>query len=84
MIGAFGMALLTGNFKTAAAIAAIPGAANLNARLMANPRFVNWLATNAEVPMTQFPVQLNILAQQAIDTGDEDLALAVAIMENME
>lgn len=81
MIGAFGMALLTGSFKTAAAIGSIPVLANLNARLITNPRFVRWLATNAETPIQQLPVQLNILAQEAAETGDRDLAYAVALME---
>lgn len=82
--GTTGGALLSalfGRLDIAAGIAGVVGSANLSARLMANQTFVRWLAVSTKVPPGAFAAQLNTLANIAKQTKDEDIALAVAILE---
>lgn len=83
--------LLTSGFAGSVALGSAPaaggilagiGAANLSARLMANPNFVKWLAKTTTVPQSTAASQINALAQVAKRTDDEDLATIVAILEN--
>lgn len=52
---------------------ALPVSANLMARLVTNPNYVNWLARTTTMPPSAFPTALNTLAQMAEQTGDPDL-----------
>lgn len=70
--------LATGNFGTAAAIAGGAGGANLSARLMTNPRFVQWLATSTKAPAAAGPALLNQLAQ----SDDPDIQEFVELAKN--
>lgn len=80
-VGAFGLAVITGQFETAAGIAAGVGALNMGARAMTNPSFVHWLARTSKMPAAAIPAQLAILSAQAAKTGDEDLALFAVTLE---
>lgn len=80
-VGAFALAAVSGNVPMMAKIGTVVGSANLAARLMTNPRFVRWLAQSTKHPTAHTPSLINNLAQQARDTGDEDLALAAAWLE---
>src|SRR6185295_14575079 len=62
-------ALATGNPKTAAAITAGIGGANLAARVMTNPNAVKWLAKTTKAPQSALPALIN----QAANSGDPDL-----------
>lgn len=76
------MALLTGRLDVAAGIGATAGVANLSGRLMANPRFVRWAARATNMPRGAYAAQVNQLAQWASASGDMDLALAAALLED--
>lgn len=78
----FVMSLVTGNFGAAGVIAGGVGSANLSARLMTNPTFVRWLATNSRVPSERIPIALNQLAQQA--QGDPDIEEFIASLQQQE
>lgn len=78
-VGGFALSLLTGQVGAAGTIAAGVGGANLMSRLMTNPRFVKWLAQSNKHPLAHAPSMINNLATQA--EGDEDIARAVAILE---
>jgi hypothetical protein len=80
-VGAFGLAVITGQFETAAGIAAGVGALNLSARLMTSPTVVHWLARTSTMPPSQLPSQIAILEKQAASTKDEDLALLAVILK---
>lgn len=67
---AFVMSALTGNIGTAAGIGAGAGAANLSARLMANPKFVSWLAKQTNRPVGTLPGQIGTLANIGKDDPD--------------
>lgn len=59
----FLISLFTGHPGGAAAIAGTATAANLSARLMTNPKFVNWLAKSTRAPIGAAPALINNLAQ---------------------
>lgn len=80
-VGSFFTALGTGQVGVAGGIGAGVGAANLAGRLMTNPRFVRWLAQTTKAPQGAYVAAVNSLATQAKQTGDVDLARAVAILE---
>lgn len=82
--GAAAISLLTGQFETAATIGGVAGMANLTSRLMANPRFVRWLAQSTKTPQGSYAAQVNLLAQMARSSGDEDLARAAALLESAQ
>ena len=69
---AFGVLLATGQLGGAGALAVGAGAANVQARLMTNPKVVHWLAKTTAAPAEQLPAQLNQLFQQSLYMkGDE-------------
>jgi hypothetical protein len=70
--GAFVVSLLTGQLRTAGAIAGVSGAANVGARVMTNPKVVHWLAETTKGPMEQLPAQLNVLFQQSLYMKGEE------------
>lgn len=80
-IGGLAASVATGQVGAASAIISGVLGANLTARLMTNPRFVRWLAQTTRIPAGTSAAALNSLAQSAKDTGDKDLALAVATLE---
>lgn len=74
-------ALLRGQVGYAAAAAAAPfaaaGAANLVAKKLTNPEFVNWLAMTTHMPAGAIPAQVNVLrgmAEQHKDPEYEEIA----------
>lgn len=75
MAGSAAIALLNGNLGTVGAIGGTSVVANVAARGMTNPAFVNWLAQSTRLPAATFPAQVAILADRAAQTDDEDLAL---------
>lgn len=77
---AFVMSALTGNVGTAGTIAAGAGAANLGARLMTNPKFVNWLAKQTNRPVGALPGQIGMLAN--IGKDDPDIQEFAAQLRN--
>lgn len=79
--GAFGMAVLTGNYTAAGLIAAGAAGANRVAALMTNPQFVKWLARSSEMPAGAIPAQISNLARMAKEEGDEDMAWGAALLE---
>ena len=80
-VGAFVISVMSGNFVTAGAIVAGVTGANRIAAGMTNPNFVRWLARSTKMPAGAIPAQINILAQQARNLGDEDLAWIAALLE---
>lgn len=80
-VGSFFTLLGTGQVAAAGGIGAGVGAANLSARLMTNPRFVRWLAQTTKAPAGAYVAAVNSLASQAKQSGDVDLARAVALLE---
>lgn len=80
----FVVSVLSGNVGTAGAVAAGVGGANLSARLMTNPRFVRWLAQTTRMPVGASASAVNSLANIAKQTGDHDIALAVAALEHQQ
>lgn len=81
---ALGGAVGTGQVGLAAGIGAGVGTANLTARLMTNPTFVKWLAQTTKAPAGAYTAAVNTLATQAKQSGDMDLARAVARLEQSE
>jgi len=81
-IGAFGLAVISGQLETAAGIAAGVGVLNGSARLMTSPSVVRWLAKSTKFPVEQMPARIAALATQAKSTGDEDLALLAVILQD--
>lgn len=71
-VTAFVVSLLTGQAGVAAAIAGGAGLANMQARLMTNPKFVRWLAKSTSAPAEQLPAQLNALFQQSLYMKGEE------------
>lgn len=61
-VGGAILSLLMGHPGATAGIAGAAGTANLSARLMLNPKFVNWLATEARKPIELLPISLNMLS----------------------
>lgn len=78
----FVVSVLSGNVGTAGAVAGGVAGANLSARLMTNPRFVRWLAQTTKIPAGATGSAINSLANIARETGDRDIALAVAALEH--
>lgn len=79
-VGAFALALATGQWEAAGLIGGGAVSANLSARLMTNPNFVKWLAQSTRIPIGAYPAQVNRLAQQAKESGDMDLARAAVLL----
>lgn len=63
-VGGAILSLLMGHPGGAAGIAGVAGVANLSARLMINPKFVNWLATATRKPVELLPIALNMLSKR--------------------
>ncbi len=80
--GATAAALAFGQIDMALAALSGVAAANLSARLMTNPRFVNWLAKQTQVPAGAYSAQVQNLARMAKD--DRDIALAVGLLQQGE
>lgn len=68
-VGGAAMAMLTGHSGYAASLGGYITANNGAARLMTNPRFVNWLAHSTRAPISALPSLVNQLAQ----SGEPDL-----------
>lgn len=83
-LSSLGAALASGHPGTAAIIGSGVGLANLSGRLMTNPSFVHWLATTTKAPAGAYVAAVNSLANTAKQTGDMDLARAVAVLEQNE
>ena len=64
-------AAASGNYKTALGLIGGAGAANLSARLMTNPRFVNWLAKATTKPGNLTPALLYSLEQHIQNEPDD-------------
>ena len=71
--GAFLYSLFSGQLGPATLIAGSAGASNLSARLMTNPRFVNWLAKSTQLAPGALESQVAMLSRIAEQTGDKDL-----------
>ena len=70
-----------GDVATAGTILTGAGASNLSARLMTNPRFVNWLATTTKAP----PQSLPSLTMQLAQNGNADeKAFAAALQQQID
>ena len=69
-----GIGVGTGNVPLVGTALGTAAGANVMARSMTNPRFVKWLAQSTAAPVEQIPVQINLLAQMARDTEDEQVA----------
>lgn len=82
-VGGFVVALATGNFGTAGAIAGGVGAANLSARLLTHPPFVKWLAANTQKPIGALPSAINQLAQSK-DPLMQEAAAALAKQQGQQ
>lgn len=55
-------------------VALTSGTANLSAKLMTNPRFVNWLAKQTRTPIEALPIVINQFVQSAKTSEDKDIA----------
>lgn len=75
-------ALLTGHPQVAAAVGSGVAGSNLLARLMANPKFVSWLAQTTRAPTSAVPVLLNRIEMSAQWNKDPDLKAAASIYSN--
>ncbi len=71
-------ALAAGSPATAGAIVAGAGGANLAARVMANPKAVQWLAKTTKASRSALPALIN----QAANSDDEDLRELAALLKN--
>lgn len=86
-VGASVMALLTGHVVAGAAGLLGAGGTVVGGylaadKLMANPRFVRWLAQSTKVPAGGYSAMVNRLTQDARKSGDLDLArMAVLLKE---
>lgn len=80
--GSLAIALGTGNFKTAGAVAGLGLAANKTAKAFTNPMFVHWLAQATEAPVHALPGQLIALQRLLEKQGDEDTAEVVAALSD--
>lgn len=78
--GAVVASTLAGQPTTAAALLAAMGGANLSARALTNPTFVNWLARSTEVNAAALPSVVNSLAQYASMEQDPDLKAGLESM----
>lgn len=78
------MAVMTGHIKTAMALLSVPALSNMNARLMTNQRFVQWLARSTRMPEAALPSQLNSLGQMKFDAETKPAvdAYLSAVREN--
>lgn len=72
-IAALAGSLASGNLGVAATLLVGAAGANLTARLMTNPKFVNWLATTTKASPALAPLQITTLAQTAAKEKDSDL-----------
>ena len=70
--GALGTAIATGQMGTAGLLLGGATAANLTARVMTNPKFVDWLAKATKVPPESVPSALNAL-QRHVKGQPEDV-----------
>lgn len=75
-----GVSALMGNIPVTLLIAGIPITANLGARLMTNPNFVNWLARTTQMPQGAVPVAINEFSQMAAHYGDPELQEFAALL----
>lgn len=67
-------ALFTGNWAAPGVVLGGAGLANVTARLMTSPRFVQWLARNTQAPVGVLNTQAPLIRQIADESGDEELA----------
>jgi len=77
---AFVMNLLSGNMAAVGGIAAAVAGANLGARLMTNPKFVQWAARQTQAPVGALRGQIGWLVDQGRKDGDEDLTEAAQLI----
>ena len=55
-------------------VALTSGIANLSAKLMTNPKFINWLATQTRKPIEMLPIAINQFIQSAKTNEDRNMA----------
>lgn len=72
-IAALAGSVVSGNVPLAAALLGGIAGTNLTARLLTNPKFVDWLATSTKASPSLLPTQLNQLAQQFNKNTDAEL-----------
>jgi hypothetical protein len=63
-----------GKYGIVTGIAAVGIAGNVLGRAFINPKFVNWLAKNSEIPSYAIPAAISNLNAIAVDEKDPDLA----------
>lgn len=80
-IGTLGSAAL-GQFELAAVLGGTTVGSNWMARLMTNPRFVNWLAVQTKVPPGAYTAQVSALGRLAAQ--DRDIALAYGLLQEQQ
>lgn len=73
-----------GKFGLAAGVAGLSLAANVMGRVLINPKFVNWLASNREVPNSAIPGAIANLATIARRDDDADLAEIVRLLQEQQ
>lgn len=64
-------ALFSGHWPIAAGIAGGAYGANISAKMMTNPKFINWLAKSSKMPAEMVPAALQNLARTAKDEPDD-------------
>ncbi|MDQ1062369.1 hypothetical protein [Stenotrophomonas sp. SORGH_AS_0282] len=71
-------AIMSGSALMTGGLLASGGTSNLAARLMTNPRWVQWLAKATDRPVGALPAQINVLKRIAKENDDQDIAEAAA------
>lgn len=71
---AIGGGVASGKFGFASGVIGTLIGANQGARLFTNPRFVEWLASNIDKPVSRASGMIGALSTIAKDDGDEDMA----------
>ena len=73
-----------GKYGVVTGIAAVGLAGNALGRAFTNPKFVNWLAKNSEIPTDAIPGAISNLTAIARDEKDDDLAEIAAQLKRQE
>jgi hypothetical protein len=71
---AIGGGVASGKFGFASGVIGTLIGANQASRLFTNPRFVEWLASNIDKPVSRASGVIGALSTIAKDEGDEDMA----------
>lgn len=71
---------MTGQIGGALGLTLVGTGTNIGARLMANARFVKWLAAATEKPVGALPAEINVLKRVATENKDPEIAEAADIL----